>query len=83
LVDTAPWIFLLEDHPEFAARFLGLFEAADRGDIDIALSTITLAEVLSGPLKAGQVALARRYESLLVRYDPIPVLIDCRRRCTR
>jgi len=48
LVDTAPWIYLLEDHAEFAPRFVGLFEAADRGQIQLALSTVTLAEVLTG-----------------------------------
>ena len=29
LVDTAPWIYVLEDHPVFAPRFTGLFEAAE------------------------------------------------------
>ena len=33
LVDTAPWIYLLEDHPEFAPRFLGLFEAAQPAEL--------------------------------------------------
>ena len=41
LVDTAPWIYLLEDHAEFAPRFWGLFEAAERGQIQLALSTVT------------------------------------------
>ena len=57
LVDTAPWIYVLESHPQFADRFVGLFEAAAKGHVLIALSTITLAEVLTGPFKAGQTAL--------------------------
>lgn len=65
LVDTAPWIYLLEDHPEFAPRFLGLFEAAQRGQLHIAITPITVAEVLTGPFKAGQTALAKRYERVL------------------
>jgi len=28
LVDTAPWIYVLVSHPQFADRFVGLFEAA-------------------------------------------------------
>ena len=73
LVDTAPWIYLLEDHAEFAPRFVGLFEAAAVGDLMIALSTITLAEVLTGPFKAGQTALAKRYEKTMSLYRVVPV----------
>jgi predicted nucleic acid-binding protein len=73
LVDTAPWIYLLEDHAEFAPRFLGLFEAAERGQIQLALSTVTLAEVLTGPYKAGQTALAKRYEAALGAYQVVPL----------
>jgi predicted nucleic acid-binding protein len=71
LVDTAPWIYLLEDHAEFAPRFLGLFEAAERGQIQLALSTVTLTEVLTGPFKAGQTALAKRYETALGAYQVV------------
>jgi predicted nucleic acid-binding protein len=73
LVDTAPWIYLLEDHAEFAPRFLGLFEAAERGQVQLALSTVTLAEVLTGPFKAGQTALAKRYETALAAYQVVPL----------
>ena len=74
-VDTAPFIYLLESHPKFADQFAGLFEAADRGLISIALSTITLAEVLTGPHKAGQTVLAKRYEKALCQYEVLPVSI--------
>jgi predicted nucleic acid-binding protein len=73
LVDTAPWIYLLEDHAEFAPRFLGLFEAAERGQVQLALTTVTLAEVLTGPFKAGQTALAKRYETALSAYQVVPL----------
>lgn len=73
MVDTAPFIYVLESHPQFADQFLGLFEAAAKGDLVIALSTITLAEVLTGPFKSGQTALAKRYEKSLSHYTVIPV----------
>ena len=73
LVDTAPWIYLLEDHPQFALLFLGLFEAAERGQIQLALTTITMAEVLTGPLKHKQSTLARRYENALNKYQVLPL----------
>ncbi len=72
LVDTAPWIYLLQDHPEFARRFEGLFAAAEEGRVELALSTITLAEVLTGPYKAGEVTLAKRYEKALKSYQIVP-----------
>ena len=73
LVDTAPWSYVLESHPQFADRFVGLFEAAAKGHLLIALSTITLAEVLTGPFKAGQTALAKRYEKALLQYRVVDV----------
>jgi predicted nucleic acid-binding protein len=74
LVDTAPFIYLLEDHPVFLPRFLGLFEASERGEVRLALSVITLAEILTGPHKAGLPDLAKRYETVLAsRYSVVPV----------
>ena len=73
VVDTAPFVYILESHPQFADQFPGLFEAAAAGKLSIALSTITLAEVLTGPCKAGQIALAKRYESALSGYTLISV----------
>ena len=73
LVDTAPWIYVLEDHAQFAPLFLGLFEAAELGRLQLALTTVTLAEVLTGPFKAKQTALAKRYEKALGRYHVVPL----------
>ncbi len=73
VVDTAPIIYLLEDHPLFLERFIGLFEAEAAGQLHIAISTITLAEVLTGPLRTGQAALAQRYEKALARFTIVPV----------
>ena len=73
LVDTAPLIYWLEGHAVFAERFAGMFQAATSGELHIALSTITLAEVLTGPYQAGQTALARRYENALQQYRVVDI----------
>jgi predicted nucleic acid-binding protein len=73
LVDTAPLIYLLEGHARFLPLFLGLFEADAAGELHIAISTITLAEVLTGPLRGGHDALAQRYEKALAHYTVVPV----------
>ena len=73
VVDTAPIIYLLQDHPQFLPLFIGLFEAEAAGELQIAVSTITVAEVLTGPFRAGQDALARRYETALSRFAVVAV----------
>lgn len=65
LVDTAPVIYLLEGNAQYLPKFLPLFRAAERGELRILLTPVTLAEVLAGPLKARKEALAERYESAL------------------
>jgi predicted nucleic acid-binding protein len=41
--------------------------------VNLAISTVTLAEVLTGPFKAGQTALAKRVENALSRYTLLAV----------
>jgi predicted nucleic acid-binding protein len=76
VVDTAPWIYVLEGHPQFAPRFRGLFEAAARQELLLAITSVTLAEVLVGPLRAGQEALAQQFERLLRAWPVIALDAD-------
>lgn len=76
VVDTAPLIYVLEDHPQFCAQFAPLFAAHDEGRLRIAVSTITLAEVLAGPYRHGLEALARRYEKALHAFELTPVTAE-------
>lgn len=73
VVGSAPLIYLLDGHPEFAPLFEGLFEAHERGALQIAISTIAVAEVLAGPFKHGQDVLAKRYEKALAGFEVVPV----------
>jgi predicted nucleic acid-binding protein len=41
-----------------------------------AVTTITLAEVLTGPLQAGDEALARRYRAVLQSWQVVPLDLD-------
>lgn len=65
LLDTAPIIYCLEDHSQLGPRFQPVFEAHRSGGLRLAVSTLTLAEVLTGPLRAHDEALARRYRAVL------------------
>ncbi|HUG39898.1 MAG TPA: PIN domain-containing protein [Longimicrobiales bacterium] len=66
-IDTAIVIYLMERHARFAPVVRPLFEAADRGEVALVTSGVTLLEVLVVPLRAGDEALADRYEALLTR----------------
>ena len=76
LVDSAPIICTLEDHPRFAARFRAVFEAYETGSVRFAVSPVTIAEAPTGPLKSGDEALARRYRALLESWRVVPFDAD-------
>jgi len=66
-IDTAIVIYFIEEHPKFLPMILPLFREADQGKRDLVSSVITLLEVLVVPYRAGNRALADRYEALLTR----------------
>ena len=65
LIDTAPIVYVIEDHPQWAPIFRPVFERHQAGLVRFAVTTITLAEVLTGPLSVGDEALAARYRATL------------------
>lgn len=76
LVDSAPIIYVLEAHPKFGPRFRPLFEARLAERFRFAVTTVTVAEVLTGPLQAGDDALARRYRAILESWQVIPLDVE-------
>ena len=66
-VDTAPIIYWLEGHPRLADRFAPVFEGAESGVVQVVISTVTLAEVLAGPLRIGNELLTAQYREALTR----------------
>ena len=76
LVDSAPIIYTLEANRKFAARFAPLFERHANGEIALAVSTVTIAEVLTGPLRAGEEALAKRYRAVLEAWQVVDLTAE-------
>ena len=66
-IDTALFIYFIEEHPRFLPVIEPIFAAADEGRRDLVTSALTLLEVLVIPYRAGNPALAERYENLLTR----------------
>jgi predicted nucleic acid-binding protein len=64
-VDTSIFIYFIEEEPRFLPVVRPLFVAADAGQIELVVSALTLLEVLVVPYRAGNVALAQRYEAAL------------------
>lgn len=76
LVDSAPIIYVLEAHARYAKRFTPLFERHAKGEIALAVTTVTIAEVLTGPLAAGEEALAKRYRAVLESWGVVDFNTD-------
>ncbi len=66
-IDTAVFIYFIEEEPRFLPQILPLFTEADRGERVLVTSSLTLLEVLVVPYRAGHRQLAERYEHLLTR----------------
>jgi predicted nucleic acid-binding protein len=77
-IDAAIVIYFIEEHPKFLPLILPLFREADQGKRQLVSSAITLLEVLVVPYRAGDRALADRYEALLTRSRGIQ-LVDTTR----
>ena len=76
LVDSAPVIYFLEGHRKFGPRFKPLFEAHAAGLLRFAITTVTIAEVLTGPLQSGDDALAQRYRAILESWQVIALDVE-------
>ncbi|MEM9173694.1 MAG: PIN domain-containing protein [Myxococcota bacterium] len=81
-LDTAIFIYWIEENPTYLAKVEPLFRAIVSGEIEAVTSAITLLEVLVVPYRAGKVALAERYERLLTR-APHLQLVDIDRQQLR
>jgi len=64
-VDTAIFIYFIEEDQRFLSAIMPLFAAADAGVFDLVTSALTLLEVLVVPYRAGNIELAERYETIL------------------
>jgi predicted nucleic acid-binding protein len=53
-----------------------VFEAHAAGQVRFAVTTIAIAEVLTGPLRAGDEPLARRYRAILESWQTVELTID-------
>ena len=64
-IDTAIFIYFMEEHPKYCSMVAPLFAAIEAGILTAVTSGITLLETTVLPLRAGNMPLANRYADLL------------------
>jgi predicted nucleic acid-binding protein len=81
-LDTALFIYFIEEHPGFLPVVEPIFRAIDSGRLEGVTSALTLLETLVVPYRTGDDALAARYETLLTRSRGLR-LVEIDRACLR
>jgi predicted nucleic acid-binding protein len=76
LMDTAPIVHFLEAHATLAKIFKPLFERHAAGELLFAVTTVSIAEVLTGPLQSGNEALAERFRTILGSWQVVDLTAD-------
>lgn len=64
-VETAPFIYYVEDHPVYADKMTSIFDIVNTGKVEVITSVVTLAETLAKPLKIGDKVVENAYQTLL------------------
>lgn len=73
-VDTAAFIYFIEEESQYLPIIRPLFVEADKGKRRLVTSALTLLEVLVVPYRTGNAPLADRYEALLTRSRGVQVI---------
>ena len=66
-IDTAIFIYFIEEHPRYLPAVEALFQALENGVLQGVTSGITLLETLIHPLRNRNTELAREYEAILIQ----------------
>ena len=72
-VDTAIFIYFIEEHHQFLGLVEPIFREVDKGHIELVTSALTLLEVLVVPYRNGDYQLAARYEKILTHSRGVKV----------
>jgi predicted nucleic acid-binding protein len=66
-LDSAIFIYFIEQHPRYLALLRPLFTHIDGGNLPAVTSTLTLLETLVLPYRSGDRELAAKYEAILTK----------------
>jgi len=73
-LDTMVFIYHLADHPRYAPLTTVVLEAVEAGQLAALTTTITLAEILTAPAKAGDRRALQDYDLYLTRFPNLRIV---------
>jgi len=73
-LDTAPFIYLFEDHPEFGKPVASFLRSCSEKNIAIVTSVVTYIELLTLPTRENKTELVKQYHHLLTESPEITLL---------
>jgi predicted nucleic acid-binding protein len=73
-IETSPYIYFVENHPDYADKMEAIFELVETEAIEVTTSVLTLTETLMKPIQAEDKALIQAYRELLSETDYIHLL---------
>lgn len=75
-IDTAPFIYLIENHPVFASKMKNLITDAIVNGEEIVTSVVTISEFGVKPTKENRPDLIKKFEELLARLNVEILVVD-------
>lgn len=75
-IDTAPFIYLIENHPLFAKKVKTLISSAIVNRQEIVTSVVTISEFGVKPNRENQLELIEKFEELLARLNVKILVVD-------
>jgi len=75
-IDTAPFIYLIENHPVFAGKMKNFITDAIVNGEEIVTSVVTISEFGVKPTKENRSDLIKKFEELLARLNVKILVVD-------
>lgn len=75
-IDTAPFIYLIENHPVFAGKVKTFITDAIVNGEEIVTSVVTISEFGVKPIKEHRLDLIKKFEELLARLNVKILVVD-------
>ena len=72
-LDTMVLAYLLDEHPIYADLAEAVMTLVEEGSLSAVTSALTLAEILTGPAKAGNIQALRDYELYVTHFPNLAI----------
>lgn len=73
-VETAPYIYYVENHPAYADKMDAIFQIIEATQAEIITSVITLTETMMKPIQANDLPIIAAYRDLLTETDYVHLI---------